>query len=356
MIMQDKMKINLLYIKDLRTPAANILKQDALSIGAELAVEKDTILCKGEKIDAVLIANDKQLKILAEKEKIQPFGLKNLAEELTVIVSKAKSITPQVMGIINATEDSFYQESRFQGKEAVSKIESVIEEGAKIIDLGAVSSRPGSKPIPESVELARLSPIIDMIYDQKLYEKAAFSLDSYRPYVLEYALDRGFSIVNDITGLASDEVARVASKYDARVVLMHMQGNPTDMQKEPQYENVILEIEAFFSQRIEKAKSFGIKDIILDVGIGFGKTVPHNLLLIKHLAHFQKFGYELLIGASRKSLIDKLSPSSVDERLAGTLALHLKSVEDGATILRCHDVKEHVQALKIYNAFEEVVL
>ncbi len=354
-IMQDKMQVELFYIQDLRTPAANILKQDALSIGAELAVEKNTILCSSKYVNALLIANKKQLKILSKKEKAQPFGLKNLALEISNYIN-TKQYPTRIMGIINANHDSFHKGSRFYCKDAIVKIESMIDDGADIIDIGAVSSRPGSLSVSEDEEFGRLKNIIDMIYKEKLYEKIKFSLDSYSPLSLRYALSHGFSIVNDITALASDEVAKISSEYKATVVLMHMQGTPVDMQNNPSYNNVISEVDLFFQERLEKAESFGIKDVILDVGIGFGKSLDHNLLLIKHLSHFKKFGKELLIGASRKSMIDQIISSDISERLAGTLALHLKSLEEGANILRVHDVKEHYQAIKVREALDKVLI
>lgn len=195
-----------------------------------------------------------------------------------------------------------------------------------------------------------------MIEKEKLHEKVEFSLDSYSPLCIEYALKRGFSIVNDITALQNDEVAKLVAKYDATVVLMHMIGTTKNMQDKPRYENIILEIDEFFKQRIEKAKRFGVKKIVLDVGIGFGKTLNHNLLLIKHHTDFLHFGYPLLIGASRKSMIDMICKSSVKQRLPGTLAIHLKAVENGASIVRVHDVKEHVQALSVQKSINEALI
>ena len=354
-ILEQKAHLNFIYIKELKTPAANILKQDALSIGADLAVPKDTITCKAPLVDAILIANDKQLKELARKEKAQPFGLKEVASKLNEFCFTCKDDFA-IMGIINTNEDSFFQGSRFSGELALKRIETMIDEGASIIDLGGVSSRPGSLSVSETEELVRVKPIIDLIYEHKLFQKARFSLDSYSPLCLEYALQRGFSIVNDITALANDDVARVAAKYDATVVLMHMQGEPSIMQQEPQYDNVVLEVDDFFKERIEKAKNFGITQIVLDVGIGFGKNLEHNLSLLKHHEHFLHFGYPLLFGASRKSMIDKIIPTPIAERLAGSLALHLKAYEHGATILRVHDVKEHMQALSVLRALNQTTL
>jgi dihydropteroate synthase len=230
----------------------------------------------------------------------------------------------------------------------------MIEDGANIIDIGAVSSRPGSIAVEEKIELERVKDIVDTIYTNKYYEKVDFSTDSYSPLVIDYVLNKGFKIVNDITGLQNDEVCKIASKYDAQVVIMHMQNDPTSMQNEPFYENVILEIDDFFKERIEKAHSFGIKDIVLDVGIGFGKTLEHNLLLLKNLEHFKHFGYELLIGASRKSMINMITTSAIEDRLSGTLAIHLESIRNGASIIRCHDVKEHHQAIKVFEAINNI--
>lgn len=354
-LLAPKTHLNLVYIQDLKTPAANILKQDALSIGADLAVPRDTITCKVPLVNAVLIANDKQLKELARKEKIQPFGLREVAQKLSEMTFTCKDDFT-VMGIINTNEDSFFQGSRFKDEAALKHIETMIADGAGIIDLGGVSSRPGSLGVSEAEELSRVKPIIDLIFQHKLFEKAHFSLDSYSPLCLEYALTHGFEIVNDITALANDAVAEVAAKYDATVVLMHMQGDPKTMQHEPVYDNVVLDVDAFFEERIAKAKHFGIKKIVLDVGIGFGKSLTHNLQLLKHHEHFLHFGYPLLVGASRKSMIDKIIPTPIDERLAGTLALHLKAYEHGATILRVHDVKAHTQALSVLKALNQTTL
>ncbi len=354
-ILKDKANLNLIYIKDIKAAAANILKQDALSIGADLAVSRDTVTCKDEFSDAVLIANDAQIKILTKKELAQPFGLKDFALNLEEFIYK-KPKDVKVMGVLNANEDSFFKGSRFDGDEALSHIEKMIEEGAEIIDLGGVSSRPGSVGVTEEEELRRIKPIIDMIYKAKLYKKVDFSLDSYSPFCVKYALEHGFTIINDITALQSDEVAKLVALFDATVVLMHKSGSTLEMQKNPKYKDVVLDVDEFFKERIKKAKSFGIKKIVLDVGIGFGKSLDHNLLLIKHHAHFLHFGYELLIGASRKSMIDMISKSNVEDRLSGTLILHLKAVEEGASIIRVHDVKEHIQALRVQKALQKVVV
>jgi len=265
-----------------------------------------------------------------------------------------KNYKTKIMGVLNANEDSFFKSSRFDSKEASSKIESMIENGANIIDIGAVSSRPGSIAVDEKIELERLKNIVDIIYNEKYFEKVDFSIDSYSPLVINYVLNKGFKIVNDITGLQDDEVCKVCSKYDAQVVIMHMQNNPSNMQERPLYKDIVLDIDNFFDKQIKKAKKFGINDIVLDVGIGFGKNLEHNLMLLKNLDYFKHFGYELLIGASRKSMIDMISPSTIENRLAGTLAIHLESIRNGASIIRCHDVYEHNQAIKVHEAINNI--
>lgn len=352
-ILDKKSKLHALYIKELHVGAANILKQDALSIGADLAVPSGVIIASEKIVDAILIGTTKHFEVLSKKELSQPFGLKTLALKLKSFINQ-KEYKTKIMGVVNANEDSFFYKSRFKGEQAIVHIEKLINDGADIIDVGGVSSRPGSQAVSPKEELSRLKPILDLIGKQKLYEKAKFSLDSYEPEVLKYALDCGFKIVNDITGLQNDEVCKLSAQYNAQVVIMHMQSDPKNMQKNPQYEDVIVEVNDFLDQRVEKAKSFGIKDIVLDVGIGFGKSLEHNLLLLKHLEHFKHFGYELLIGASRKSLIDMIVPSKIEERLPGTLAIHLESINNGASIIRCHDVKEHYQAIKLQEAIKKV--
>ena len=352
-IMAKKMELLYFYIKDLKTPAANILKQDALSIGAELAVPGGVIVCEKPLYDCILIGTRKHMEILSRKELAQPFGLKEVAKALQSFLA-SQTYPLQIMGVLNANEDSFYSGSRFQGSEAVAHIERMIEEGADIIDIGAVSSRPGAQPVSPQEELARIRPICDAIKDTKLYEKALFSVDSYTPEVVAYALESGFGLVNDINGAASTELVKLAASHGAKYCIMHMQGTPQTMQQNPQYEDVMVEVDHFFEERIATCEAVGLKreKIILDVGIGFGKTLEHNLMLLKNLRHFTHFGCEVLIGASRKSMIDKITPTPTEQRLPGTLSIHLKAVENGANIIRCHDVAEHKQALAVWEAMQ----
>ena len=350
-IISKKMELLYFFIKDLKTPAVNILKQDALSIGAELAVPSGVILCEQKEYDCLLIGTKKHIEILSRKELAQPFGLKQIAKELQKFL-KIQEFPLEIMGVINANSDSFFEGSRFRDSEAIEQIESMIREGANIIDIGAVSSRPNADEVSQSAELERIKPICDAIREKKLYKQASFSIDSYTHSVVEYALKSGFNLVNDITGARDNRVVELAIEYGAKLCIMHMQGTPKTMQQNPYYNNVMVEVSEFFENRISKCEELGFnrKDIILDIGIGFGKTLEHNLILIKNMSHFQKFGCQILIGASRKSMIDKIIPTPTEQRLAGTLAIHLKAIENGATIIRCHDVKEHIQALKVWEA------
>lgn len=350
-IIEKKMELFFIYIKELRTPAVNILKQDALSIGAELAVPSGAITYAQTHYDCLLIGNKKHIEILSQKELAQPFGLKNVAHQLKSFL-QTKVYPVQIMGIINANDDSFYPNSRFDTASAIDEIENMIIDGADIIDIGAVSSRPNALKVSVDEEMNRIKAICDAIRSQKLYKKVTFSIDSYTTSVVEYALESGFKIINDITGAEDDRLIELAVKYDAKLCIMHMLGTPQTMQQNPIYSDVMTEVSDFFEARIAKCETLGLtrENIIIDVGIGFGKTLEHNIALIKNMRHFTKFGCQILAGASRKSMIDKIIPTPIGERLAGTLAIHLKALENGASIIRCHDVKEHKQAIEVCKA------
>ena len=350
-ILKNKMHYHLIKIENLHVAAANILKQDALSIGAEVASPKGVITCEEKYVDVILMGTTKHLKTLSKKELAQPFGLKAVAKELASLVKEHKEEI-KIIGVMNANDDSFFAASRFQSSSAVDKILQMIEDGADIIDIGAVSSRPGSDIVTSDEEFTRIQPIIDAIWEQKLFEKIAFSIDSYTPNVVDYALSHGFTILNDITGLSNDSLCEIVAKHKAHVVIMHMQGTPQTMQDNPHYDNIITEVTDFFKERIEKAKSYGITDISLDIGLGFGKSLEHNLTLLKHLEHFKSLGYPLLVGGSRKSMLDHIRPTSIEQRLPATLALHIQAVTRGASIIRCHDVLEHTQAFSVIKALQ----
>lgn len=348
-IMQKKSNLHFFYLKDIKAPAANILKQDALSVGAELVCNDSVILGQGVS-NALLIANDKQIEILAKKEALQDFELKNLASFLNLKFKKPKKA--EIMGVLNINDDSFNANSRINLNDGISRIEAMIENGASIIDIGGVSSRPGSEYCGEKIEFERINALISEIYRLNLHEKVKFSLDTFSEYCAEFALNHGFCIINDIA--ANLKLCKIVKNYNATYVLMHMQGNPQTMQKAPKYDDLIFQIDEFFASNLAKIAEFELESVVLDVGIGFGKTAEQNLLLIKHLEHFLHFGKPLLVGASRKSVIDFYSPSKVEDRLAGSLYLHLQSFKNGASIIRTHDVKEHKQLFDLIGAMNSL--
>ena len=353
-IMSAKAQLYIVSISGLSAAGANVLKQDALSIGADLAVPKGTVQHLKSHVECLLIGSKKHFKILSIKELSQPYGLKAVAHQLQNILKTEKPRHTKVMGVINANDDSFFEGSRFRAEDAYQKIEQMIEEGAEIIDIGGVSSRPGSRGVSVETERARIKPIVDLLEGSELLQRAEFSIDTYQPEVALYALERGFHIVNDIKGLESDALCEVAARFNATVIIMHMQGEPESMQEDPHYRDILDEIYTFFQERIAKAHHYGIKNIILDVGIGFGKSLEDNMMLITHLEHFLRLRKKILVGASRKSLIEKIDHSTVDKRLGGSLALHLHAAKNGAAILRVHDVQEHVQALKVQKYLEKI--
>jgi dihydropteroate synthase len=352
-IIVRKMELLFIRIEGLKSSGANILKQESLSLGAELAVPTETVTCKREFVDALLIANRSQINLLSKKCLSQPFGLKEVAKKLKELMVD-KRYPLKIMGVINVNGDSFYSGSRFSSQKAIERVEEMIDEGVDIIDVGAVSSRPGSVEVSLREELDRVKPICDVINRRALYKRVLFSIDSYRPEVISYALDSGFGFINDITGASDDRVISLAKEYKSKLCIMHMQGRPKTMQIDPKYESVIDEIDTFFEERLERSQELGLEreSIVLDVGIGFGKKLEHNLELLREHSHFLRFGCELLIGASRKSMIDMITPSKVEDRLPGTVAIHLKAFENGANIIRCHDTKEHIQAFKVWRAIE----
>ncbi|HEH4983287.1 TPA: dihydropteroate synthase [Campylobacter coli] len=351
-IMSEKAQIHFILIKDITTPAANILKQDALRVGAELITHKEVITAKITHSNALLMATKEQIQKLINKEKLQDFGLKNLARFLENDFSKPKQA--ELMAVINVNEDSFNADSRVSYKDFEERLNEILALNPEYIDIGAVSSRPKSVYCGKEEEFRRLKNVLDLIYDKNYYEKAIFSLDSFDEYCLEYALNKGFKFINDISSLRNLNLAKLASKYNAKYCLMHMQNDPLTMQDDPRYDDLLDEMSSFFKEKLEILDTLGVKESILDVGIGFGKSAEHNMILIKHLEHFLQFKKPLLVGASRKSVINAYYESEVKDRLAGTLYLHLKAFENGASIIRVHDLYEHKQLFVMANAMQSI--
>ncbi len=260
---------------------------------------------------------------------------------------------PKIMGILNATPDSFSDGGKFNAVEsALDRIHIMVEEGADIIDIGGESTRPNADPVSEQEELERVIPILEKAVP--IFSGVHFSIDTTKYEVAKQALELGVQIVNDVSGLQKEpRFADLCAEFDASYVLMHSKGEPKTMQKNPVYEDVIAEISAFFRSKVGILQSKRVKDIILDPGIGFGKTLQHNLKIIAGLDKFVKIGFPLLIGASRKSMIGHiLDGIPADERLTGTIAVHYHALINGAKILRVHDVKEASDSIRIFNAIQ----
>jgi dihydropteroate synthase len=259
---------------------------------------------------------------------------------------------PKVMGILNLTPDSFYDGGRYLSSDLIVKrAAKMLEEGATFIDLGAYSSRPGATDISEEEELARLLPAVEILL--QAFPGILLSVDTFRSTVAKKCLDLGAAMINDISagGLDNKMMASIAG-YQVPYIIMHMKGKPQDMQEMAQYEDITGEVLYYFSEKLVQARALGINDCILDPGFGFAKTRDQNYALLQQLDQISGFGFPLMVGLSRKSMIYKILNSSAEEALNGTTALHMVALLKGARILRVHDVKEAVECIALYKAVE----
>jgi dihydropteroate synthase len=255
---------------------------------------------------------------------------------------------PVIMGILNLTPDSFYDGGKYISIEnALLHAEGMVAEGAKIIDIGAVSTRPGSNQVSQEEEWRRMEAIIPLLKEN--FPETILSIDTYRSEIAKKAIHAGAHIINDISGGTMDEkMFEVVAELNVPYVLMHIKGTPETMQKNPEYENVVEEVKQFFEERIKKLHALGVKQIILDPGFGFGKTLEHNYQLLNSLDVFVAMGYPVLAGLSRKSMITKLFGGEKQEALTGTIEVNKIALQKGAKILRVHDVKEAVELITNY--------
>lgn len=255
---------------------------------------------------------------------------------------------PQVMGILNVTPDSFYAESRKQTEsDIIARIHQILNEGASIIDVGAYSSRPNATHITQEEETIRLRNCLKLINQHA--PKAAISVDTFRADIAKMCVEEyGVAIINDISaGEIDSQMFPTIVQLGVPYIMMHMQGTPQNMQEHPCYDNLLKEVFYYFSEKIQRLRDLGAKDLILDPGFGFGKTMEHNYTLMNHLEEFQVFNLPLLIGISRKSMIYKLLDNTPEESLNGTTVLHTLALQKGANILRVHDVKAAIEAIQI---------
>jgi dihydropteroate synthase len=260
---------------------------------------------------------------------------------------------PVAMGILNATPDSFYAGSRVRSVDAaLQQAEQMLREGAAILDIGGASTRPSAEEIPVEEELRRVLPVIEAL--QRHFPEAILSVDTWRATVAREALESGASIVNDVSAGRWDEaLLPVVAQYRCPYILMHAQGTPQTMQVAPLYSEVVREVLDFFIQKIEYLRTLGIYDIAIDPGFGFGKTLEHNYALLRHVAAFEPIlQLPIVVGVSRKSMVCRLLGIKPEAALNGTTALHVLALLQGARILRVHDVREAVEAIRIVAAYQ----
>ena len=260
---------------------------------------------------------------------------------------------PLVMGILNVTPDSFSDGGSFhQTNAGLKQVAQMIDEGVDIIDIGGESSRPGAAPVSTEAELARIIPIIKVLKDCG----KAISIDTYKPEVMQIVLDLGVDMINDIRGFNSVAAGKIVAKYNCGLCIMHMKNDPQTMQQAPHYQNVLLEVGDFLQQRAQNLQQLGVhsKQIVIDPGFGFGKTLQHNLRLLEGICELSKMTQlPVLAGLSRKSMLGQITGKTVENRLAASIAAALRAVQYGAKILRVHDVAATVDALKIWQAKAE---
>ena len=367
-IMSEKLFNLILKIKEVDNKAANIIKQEMLSRNGEAVISRESIYLGNGKSDIIIFGTEKNIRSLAEKIKSQPFGLKSLSSEIKSFLDRKddyeiktdlkiagkvfhENEKPLIMGILNLTPDSFYDGGKYLSPDdAYRKASEMISEGVSIIDVGGMSTRPGSEEIDIEEEIKRTNPIIKNI---KKNNDLLVSIDTYRSRVAEKAIDAGADIINDISGLMLDnKMKNVVASNNADIIIMHMKGTPRDMQTNPVYEDVVEEIYSFFYSQINYAVEAGIdkEKIIIDPGIGFGKTVNDNYTILKNIEEFKSLNMPVMIGASRKSFIGAVLKLLPEERLEGSLAIASYCALKGIDILRVHDVRETIRAVKVINA------
>jgi dihydropteroate synthase len=374
-IMAPKAVTHLIKVDSLSCIAANVLKQELLSLGADAAVSRDTLTGRTRKTDCLLMGNLSQFSRLNQKLCRQPFGLNKLAQALKAAIDNYQKDNfridlgghklnlsvgrAKIMGIVNITPDSFSGDGLLRARSVRLKAdileyaEQLIKDGADIIDIGGESSRPGAKAVSVKEEISRVIPAIALLA-KKI--KVPISVDTSKPEVARAALDSGAVMVNDIFGLRNNAMIKLVARHKAAVVIMHMKGNPRTMQKNPAYKSLLDEIMEYLNQSVNKAVSGGIDKgkIIIDPGIGFGKSLQDNLEVLNKLKSFKVLGMPIMVGPSRKSFIGKILNMPPEERVFGTVSACVLAAQNGASVVRTHDVKAVKQALRIADSINKL--
>lgn len=358
-----------LKVERIKPRTANLLKQEILSLGGDAALDGRGLDCSAKETDALLMGSQKQLEQLLFKlgqyPDLQPLteslkeAMENISRTDYSIRCRKRTFTlgkrTFLMGILNVTPDSFSDGGLYlEPKKAIAHGLRMIEEGADFIDIGGESTRPGSKPVGLDEELHRVIPVIKSLAKEV---DVPISIDTNKSTVAAKAIEAGAEIINDISGLHFDSnLGHVAAKLDVPLILMHIRGTPETMQKDVHYDSLFSEILHYLKGSIQRAESAGLdpQQIIVDPGIGFGKTLEDNLLIIKNLSEFRILGKPLLLGTSRKSFIGKILNGEANERLEGTLSSIAICVLNGAHIIRCHDVLQAKKAIAVADAIRLV--
>ena len=361
-IMRDRFALETFVASDISTPAANVVKQQVLALGGEAAVPAHAVNCSKPKSDFVFSLRRDKIPEFISRMKAQCWKLPQVADFVEKFVGSQKpwfsfshpgidTTRPNIMGILNVTPDSFSDGGSWTNIDAaLEHVSEMLENGADIIDVGGESTRPGSDPVDAETEKKRVVPVIAEI--KKQFPKAVISIDTVKSSVADAAINAGAEIVNDVSGLTFDpEIASVCADAGKPVVIGHIKGSPKNMQENPVYENLFSEMLDFFNKSKDQLLSKGLAEskIMLDPGIGFGKTLEHNLAITKHLEVFFSCLDPVVVGFSRKSMIGAVcGRKNPLERLAGTVALDTIALEKGAAVIRVHDVKEAKDTLEIF--------
>ena len=339
----DKFRYKNIKIYSLSVAQANILKQTALIFGADCAVNREVITGRAEKSDVILCGSFSQLRKIAQKLQSQPFRLAKLGEDILSLLETPKKKQTKLAGILNVTPDSFSDGGKYiNSDDAIKHLAELIEDGADIIDIGAESTRPGALPVSANEQILRLKPILNFIQKENL--KIPISIDTRSSEVADFALNTGASIINDVSGFDYDvRLADIISSYNAGVILQHSNGTPDVMQNNPVYANVMEDIYFSLKNKIEFAKSKNIQKIIIDPGIGFGKTKEDNLMILSRFQEFSTLGCPIMLGVSRKSFLGVIEDDNLKDAL--TLAVSYPLMAAGVDYLRVHNIKLHKSLL-----------
>ena len=352
---KEKFEYKNIKIYSLKPAMANIIKQTSLSVGCDCATHREVITGKIENSDCILGGSVSQIKKVAEKLKFQPFGLKKLGEELEKLCpplaggpkSGISRRETQLVGILNLTPNSFSDGGMYNDFErAKEHLLELINDGADIVDIGAESTKPYSKAVPAKEQLEKLLPIIDFAKG-----KIPLSIDTRSSEVAEECLNAGANIINDVSGFDYDEkMADIIAKYNVPVIIQHSKGTPENMQNSPVYADLMEEIFLILRKKVDFARSKGIENIIIDPGIGFGKSREDNFEIIRRVEEFESLGCPIMLGISRKSLLNMQNADNFDKDIY-TTAINALAIERNVDYIRVHNVKMHKKLIDLMSMF-----